>query len=411
MTLLLIVAYLLTVFLRLGLVWLNLRHRALHAGRVPPELGAAYDQATLRASLAYARDRERLELVRIAVTAVIVLAWLFGGGLSAYDDWTRRMSSSAVPQAILFFVGLQLAVSLLELGWDAIATFLVEKRHGFNKTTAGLFLQDAFKSALIGALLVAVVAAGGMALFEWTPSWYWLWFWGFAAVFSILLILIAPIVIEPLFIKTSPLADQELAHEVQQLAQKASVRVSAVLQSDASRRTAHSNAYFTGIGPVKRVVLFDTLLERLEPREVLAVLAHELGHTRLKHVPRRLYATALVALVALFAASRVLDQASLFSALGLGQASVSARVVLVGFVGSIIGFLATPLSTYLSRRQEWQADRFAAKLTQHPEDLSSALVKLARDNRADPNPHPVTSAFYDSHPRVHQRVVALRSTR
>jgi STE24 endopeptidase len=210
-----------------------------------------------------------------------------------------------------------------------------------------------------------------------------------------------------LFIKTSPLANDALAESVRELSARAGVKLTRVLQSDASRRSSHSNAYFTGIGNVKRVVLFDTLLERLTDGEILAVLGHELGHWRLRHITKRLLTTALFGLLSLYAASRLLDWNGFDVWMGVPNASVPAKVLLLGFIANLVGFAITPLSAFWSRRNEDQADAFASGLTGQPQHLASALVKLAKDNLTNLYPHPWYSAFYHSHPPTTSRVRRL----
>jgi STE24 endopeptidase len=206
-----------------------------------------------------------------------------------------------------------------------------------------------------------------------------------------------------------PLAVPELGAEVRALCERSGVHVSRILEVDASRRSSHSNAYFTGIGRVKRVVLFDTLLARMTHREILAVLAHELGHWKKHHVLMRLIVTELSSLLIAYAAFRLLAWGELGHWVGLEQASLPARIVVVAFLGSMCLFPLTPLLSYWSRRHEWQADRFARELTRDPESLASALSKLARDNLSNLHPHPLYAAFYYSHPLPSARVAALRS--
>jgi STE24 endopeptidase len=406
-TTLLIVLYLVTAAIRLTLTGLNIHHRRVHGGTVPAEFASSIDEPTLQRSSAYSADRESFGLLRYVVSVPVILWFLFGGGLATYDAWTRRVVSSNLGQWIVFFVGLSLVESLLELPFDAWATFRIEQRHGFNRSSVGLFLSDWVKGTLIGTVLVTLVTAVGAGLYFALPQYYWLCFWGFGVALATLLMLIAPTVIEPLFIKATPLENAELATAVRQLAERVGVRVTNVLQVDASRRSSHSNAYFTGIGRVKRVVLFDTLLSRLSESEILAVLAHELGHWKLRHVTQRLVTLALFALLSLYAGAQLLAWNPLPSLLGLAQTSVPALVVMLGFVASLFGFLLTPISAYWSRRHENQADAFAVRITKGGQDLASALAKLAQDNLTNLHPHPLYAAFYFSHPPACQRVRRL----
>ncbi len=231
--------------------------------------------------------------------------------------------------------------------------------------------------------------------------------WVFFALVTLFLIYLSPYVIEPLFHKFEPLRREDLAEAIRGLLAKAGIRVKRIQQVDASRRSRHSNAYFTGLGPVKRIVLFDTLLERLEDREILAVLAHEAGHWKRGHIVKRLISMEAVALLLFFAAHQLLAWGGLPGLLGLAEASFYAQVVILGFLASLAAFPWTPVSSALSRRHEWQADAFAEDLAGHPRALASALIKLARDNLANLHPHPVYAWFYYSHPPMVQRVRRL----
>ncbi len=404
---LIVIIYLVTIALRIVLAALNVRHRHLHGHVVPPEFADSIEPKVLRQSSTYNAEREGLGLVQLLFSTAVVVTFLFAGGLAAYDHWVIELIDSHLLQGVAFFVGLQFASSLLELPFDAIATFRIEQHHGFNRTTPRLFTTDWLKSTLLGMVLVAGISAAGLSLLDAAPQWYWLWFWVFGVGFALVLMLIAPYVIEPLFIKTSPLANVELAEAVQRLAARVGVKVTQVLEVDASRRSAHSNAYFTGIGRVKRVVLFDTLLQRLSAAEVLAVLGHELGHWKLRHVTKRLVSVALFGLLCLYAAAKVLAWDEFPSWVGLAHPSVPAELVMLAFLANILGFVVTPFSAYWSRCHEWQADAFANRIVGAPRDLASALVKLARDNLTNLHPHPVYAAFYHSHPPTVERVRKL----
>jgi STE24 endopeptidase len=400
-------SYLTTIVVRVALVMLNVRHRRRHGYTVPQELADHIDPSTLRGSAKYASDRETFALIQTILSALIVLWFLFGGGLTAYDRFIAELVGSRLGQGVTFFVGLLIASSLLDLPFDVFSTFRIEQRHGFNRSTPGLFFGDWLKSTLLGTVLVAGIAAGGLSLFYATPRWYWLWIWLFGLALGLGLILIAPYVIEPLFIKTSPLADEGLSKSVRELANRAGVKVTQVFEVDASRRSSHSNAYFTGIGRVKRVVLFDTLLARLSEAEVLAVLGHELGHWKLRHITQRLVVSAAFGLASLYAAAQLLAWEQFPTWFGLDSPSVPAEVVTLAFIASILGFALTPFSAYWSRRHEWQADHFAAELTGRPQDLAAALVKLAQDNLTNLHPHPLYAAFHYAHPATVLRVRKL----
>jgi len=251
------------------------------------------------------------------------------------------------------------------------------------------------------------MTGGAFYLVRFSPDWWWLWVWGFFALVTLFLMYISPYVIEPLFFKFKPVSKEGLEEDIRGLLSKAGLEVSRVMEVDASRRSRHSNAYFTGIGRVKRIVLFDTLLEQMDNREALAILAHEAGHWKKHHIVKRLILTEVGSLAVLFAAFQLLQWGGLPGLIGLEQASFSAKLVILGFLGSLISFPLTPLGSWLSRRHEWQADRFAAELSGTPDALASALIKLTRENLSNLHPHPLYARIYYSHPPVVERVARL----
>jgi STE24 endopeptidase len=256
-------------------------------------------------------------------------------------------------------------------------------------------------------LLLSLLVSGALALIRWSPGFWWLWVWGFFAAITVFLIYISPYVIEPLFLKFSSVDEKGLEEEIRAMMEKAGVKVSRVMQVDASRRSRHSNAYFTGIGRVKRIVLFDTLLTQMNHREILAILAHEVGHWKKGHLLKRLILTEAGALIAFYLSFRLLQWGGLPGLIGLSNSSLPAKLVIIMFLGSLVAFPFTPLSSWLSRRHEWQADQFACELSGTPDSLATALIKLSRENLANLHPHPLYAKFYYSHPPVVERVQRL----
>jgi STE24 endopeptidase len=405
----LLILFLVTLACRVALAGLNLSHLRRHGATLPREFEGVLDGPTLERAARYTVERTRFGLIVSVASSAVVIAFVFGGGLGAYDRWVSQTVGSFVGSGVVFFVGLGLASAVLEIPLSVYGTFWVEARYGFNRTTPGLFVADWLKSTLLGALLTALFAGAALWLVQAAPATYWLWAWALAAAFSVFLILISPYLIEPLFFKIKPLPESPLVNEVRAMARSVGVELERVLEMDASRRSSHSNAYFTGLGRVKRVVLFDTLLARMEEPEILAVLAHELGHWKLGHVLKRLIVTASFGLVAFYLGYRLLEWEGLPALVGAADGSFAARVVIVALIGSVATFPLTPLSSRWSRRHEWDADDFAKELTRRPLDLASALIKLSRDNLSNLHPHPLYAAFYYSHPPVIERVRRLRS--
>ncbi len=289
-------AYAAVTLLQVALASLNLRHLGRHARDLPEEFEGMTDAATLEQSAA-TRSSAPGWACSSVLSSLVVLGFVFGGGLAAYDALVGSLTASFVAHGVLFFVGLGVLSSVLGLPLSIYATFVVEARYGFNRTSPKLFFADWLKGLLLGGVITAALAGGALALVHSAPALYWLWAWLFFCVMSVFLILISPIVIEPLFFQFKPLSSEELAKDARALADRVGVKLERVLEVDASKRSSHSSAYFTGLGRVKRVVLFDTLLVRMSRSEILAVLAHELGHWKLGHIVKRLLVTQAVALV------------------------------------------------------------------------------------------------------------------
>ncbi|EHP85023.1 Ste24 endopeptidase [Geobacter metallireducens RCH3] len=408
MTAVIILFYLITLGAGFFLRTLNLRHLKRYGSTVPSGFEGAVEPETLRKTVAYTLDQSRLGLAESLFDAALLLIFLFGL-LPAYDRWLASLGGSFVLSGVLFFLGLTLIQTFLGIPFDLYGTFRLEVRYGFNTTTPGLWLSDLAKSTLIAVVLTGLLVAGAFALVAWSPRFWWLWVWGFFAMVSLFLMYLSPYVIEPLFNRFEPVAEEGLEEEIRALCERAGLRVSRVMQVDASRRSRHSNAYFTGIGRVKRIVLYDTLIRQMSHREILAVLAHEIGHWKKGHIRRRLILTEAGALAGSWFAWKLTGWEGFPGLIGLTDASFAARLVILGFLGSIVSSPFTPLSSWLSRRHEREADRFATDITGDAEALASALVKLSTENLSNLHPHPLYAAFYYSHPPVVERVGRLRA--
>ena len=406
-----LVAFVAVALGSLFLKWMNLRHQKREGHEVPPELADVVDVERLARIADYTQDRGRFGIVSAIVRDVAVGIFLFGGLLGGYDRFVSSLGRSPVLSGTLFFVGLALVSAVLGIPFALYASFRIEARHGFNRMSPALFFADWAKSTALSVVFIAALAAGALYLVALLPGSWWLFVWALIVVVSVVLTVLTPYLIEPLFFKMKPLHVQGLEAEVRALAEKAGVHVSRVLEVDASRRSSHSNAYFTGIGPVKRVVLFDTLFGHMAEGEILAILAHELGHWKKHHVLLRSLFSYAVAFVALYLAFRLAPSATLPGLVGLETASLPARLLILGTLASVITFPLTPLSSYWSRRHEWQADAFAVALHPSPLDLANALKKLASENLSNLHPHPLYAAFYYSHPPMPERIRKLLGVR
>ncbi len=407
MTAVLLAAWLAVVAFEYGLEALNLRHLRRHGHEVPPEFAGAIDAQRLATTCAYTLDLKRVGLAESLLENLLLFLFLFVGLGVWYDRWVAGFTDSFVFGGILFFALLTLAKALIGLPFGLYRTFVIEERYGFNAMTWRLWLSDLLKATAISAILLALLVGGAFWLVQASPDWWWLWVWAFFALFTLFFMLISPYLIEPLFFTFEPVREKGLEGKIRDLMARAGLEVSRVFQVDASRRSKHSNAYFTGIGRVKRIVLFDTLLEQMNHDEIIAVLAHEVGHWKKRHIFKRLAATELIALLGAWLAYRLLEWGGLPGLLGLSQASFSLQLVILSLLFGLAAFPLTPLASWRSRRHEREADDFACTLCGAPQALASGLIKLSRENLANLHPHPWYAAFHYSHPPVVARVRSL----
>jgi STE24 endopeptidase len=396
--------YLLVTAVKLWLDWLNLRHRQQAEQQLPQAFAGQIDQQRLARSDAYALAKDKLGLVEDLLGMVLILLFFFAGLLPWYDRLISSFSEHFILHGLLFFGMILLVQLLVGMPFSLYRNFVIEAHFGFNKMSFKLWCADTLKSLLVGTVLFVLVAGGALWLVSFAPQSWWLWVWAFWAGMTLFLMYLSPYLIEPLFFKFSPLEKEGLEDGVRELLDKAGVKAGKVLQVDASRRSGHSNAYFTGIGKQKRVVLFDTLMQQLQDKELLAVLAHELGHWRCGHIRKRLIKSQIVALVSCWLGFTLVNADWVPGLLGLAELSFAGQVLLLIWLASLLGFFWTPISSWLSRRDERQADQFAIDLVGSGQELASGLVKLARENLSSLFPHPLYVAVYYSHPDLVSRV-------
>jgi STE24 endopeptidase len=394
---------------RLALAWLNLRHLRDRGHQVPVGLEREVDADKLRKISDYTAERARFGLLHSALSSLAFGAFLFAGGLGLYDAWVARLTSSFVGGSVLFVLGLMLGGALLEIPFQLYGDFRIEAKHGFNKQSVGLWWSDWLKSTLLSLVLTGALAAGAFWLVQAAPNTWWLWVTGLITSVSLLMTFISPYVIEPLFHKMEPLEVAGLSEGIRSMTERAGVHIGRVLKMDASRRSSHSNAYFTGLGKVKRVVLYDTLLAQMSHAQILAVLAHELGHWKKHHVLIRMVVMLLLLVLGAYAAFLLAPSDVLPALVGLGSASFAARLVILMAVASALLFPLTPVFAAWSRRDEREADAFAVALHGEPRDLAEALAKLGTENLSNLHPHPLYAAFYYSHPPLTERIGSLRA--
>ena len=384
----------------------NERYVRAHANEVPPAFREMVDEPTYRRSVDYTLAKSRFGDVVTLFDAVLLTSLLFSGFLPwAFGKFTVAFGTSVWALAgFLFATGVVLSIVSLPFAW--YAQFKLEDRFGFNTTTARTWVLDRVKGFLLAAMLGFPSLALVLKLIEWTgPNW-WIWAAGVVITFQLLLLLIAPAVIMPLFNKFTPITEGELAQRIQRLLERCGFKSSGLYLMDGSKRSSHGNAFFTGFGAAKRIVLFDTLVSRLEAPEVEAVLAHELGHYRLHHIAKSMALSAAVSFVVLWVLGQLIDQAWFYQGLGVRTPSDAAALALFLMVLPEFLFFVQPLTSRYSRKREFEADAYATSHASAAE-LVRALVKLYQDNAATLTPDPLHSAFYDSHRPAAMRIARL----
>lgn len=385
----------------------NLGYMKKYGMNVPKGFEGYIDEQTLKKTYEYAVETNSLSVKESLFSSILLLLFLFGGLLNLYNSWINSLGLPFILRGIIFFLLLSYISTFLSLPFSLYGTFRIENRYGFNTMTPRLWIVDFLKSTALSTVLLGIVLSAGFWIIMESPRYWWLFIWGFFFIFSLFMMYISPYVIEPLFNKFTPLEGHELEDRIRVLMERAGIRISRVFKIDASRRSRHTNAYFSGIGKVKRIVLYDTLLELMDDNEILAVLAHEAGHWKKKHVLKMIIMTEVIAFAVAYISFRLLKVDFLASIFDIYGTSFFAKIVVLAFIYSIVSFPAAPVFSYFSRNHENEADRFASDLTNEPLWLATALMKLSKDNLSNLHPHPLYAKIYYSHPPVVERVERL----
>ena len=400
-------AYFAVVVLGYWLDYLNLSHLKKFGSVIPAEFEGQIDQALLSKTRDYNVEHTKFDFVSSVFNNIVFLLFIFVL-LNIYNSWIVSLNLPFVLAGLVFFVLLTYAETIVSMPFSLYSTFKIENRYGFNTMTFKLWLADTIKALIISSILMALLISVGLFLIQKSPDMWWLWVWCFFLVFGIFMMYISPYVIEPLFHKFTPVDDEELESGIRGLMDKVGIKVSRVFKMDASKRTKHTNAYFTGIGKVKRIVLYDTLIEKMDKDEIISVLAHEAGHWKKRHLLKHIIATEAIALIAIYIAYQLLQGDFLIELFHIEKSSFFAKVIIIGFIGSIVTFPFSPVSHYFSRRHENEADKYSYELTGNSESMISALVKLSKDNLSNLHPHPLYALFHYSHPPVLERIKSIR---
>ena len=399
----------LTTGLRLWLARRHIRHIGSCRDRVPADFSAHIELAAHQKAADYSTAKTRLGMIDILIDAALLLALTLGGVLQAlHEVWLRMFDAGGHAQGIALIVSVALISGIIDLPLSLYRTFAIEARFGFNKMTLRLFFADLIKQTLLGAALGLPLLACVLWLMQRMGEQWWLYVWATWIAFNLLVLTLYPTLIAPWFNKFTPLEDASLKSRIEALLAKCGFRAQGLYVMDSSKRSSHGNAYFTGFGAAKRIVLFDTLIARLAPAEIEAVLAHELGHFRHHHVWKRMAVLFTLSLAFLWLLGHAMNQDWFYAGLNVQAHSTALALMLFFQVVPVFTFLMHPLTSLYSRKHEYEADAYAAKHAP-PSDLIRALVKLYQDNAATLTPDPLHSAFYDSHPPALLRIARLQT--
>jgi len=406
-----VVFLLLTLGLRYWLARRHIRHVLRHRDQVPAEFAAKIPLSAHQKAADYTVAKTRFGLWAALWNTLVLTGFTLLGGLQALSTTLLHATGPGMVHQILLIVAFAIVSGALDLPFSYYRQFVLEERFGFNKMTVGLWIADAVKGGLVGAVIGLPLLWVVLTLMDRTGALWWLYAWLVWSGFQLLMMVLYPTVIAPLFNKFTPLTDDKLKDRIEGLMTRVGFAAKGLFVMDGSKRSAHGNAYFSGFGSNKRIVFFDTLLSRLAPEEIEAVLAHELGHFKLKHIIKRIGVLFALSLAFLALLGWLKTQVWFYTGLGvlplLGQSNDAMALLLFTLVLPVFTFPLSPLTSITSRKHEFEADAFAASHSD-ARDLVSALVKMYEDNAATLTPDPIHSAFYDSHPPASVRIRHLR---
>jgi STE24 endopeptidase len=388
-----------------GVDWLNVHHLK---PALPDEFKGFYDKEKYFRSQQYTREKTVVGLIQNTFTTAFIMAFILAGGFNVIDQMVRKLPFGSILTGLIYILFLTLVSGILDLPFRIYSTFVIEEKYGFNKTTSLTFILDLVK----GFLLLLVIGGPLLALVLWffqeTGSLAPLYVWVAVSLLQIFLTFIAPVVIMPLFNKFIPLEKGELRSEIERYARDHDFKLKGIYTMDGSKRSAKSNAFFTGFGRSRRIVLFDTLVEKHTADELVGVLAHEMGHYKLGHILKMMVLSILETGLLLFLLSFLMNNQALFAAFKMEQLSIYASLIFFGFLYAPVSTLLSVFTNVISRKHEYRADRFAVQTTKRGEIFVQALKKLSADNLSNLTPHPLKVFLFYSHPPVLERIQAIR---
>ncbi len=389
---------------------LNIFHLRQHGTRIPEIFRDTIDPEKLKKISAYTVDSENFQMIVTLANQGLFLAILLSGFLPWLVSGISLYRYGTIVNGLIFFAVLSIFSNLFRIPFSLYETFVIEERYGFNVMSFKTWILDLFKSIVIAAILGGFLLSLLLALVIHGGDAWWLWAWMVVGVFELILMWLFPVIILPLFYKFDPIENKGLEDRIRALIDKVGLRTKGIFKMDASKRSKHTNAFFVGIGRTKRIVLFDTLLASHAEEEILAVLAHEAGHWKKRHVLRMLVPLEILSFVSFYAVAKFLSWPMLYQTFGFQEPIVYVGLFLIGAFISLLGYFAQPLESAVSRKFEREADDFTLGLMKTAEPMCEALKRLAADNLANLNPHPLYAWFYYSHPPLVERIERLTYT-
>lgn len=375
--------------------------------KIPEEFEGIYDDEKYAKSQRYLKETTLFGQVQAGIMLPLIIAFILLGGFRVINDFAQNTAGSMILQGLIFGGILIVISQLAELPFSIYSTFVIEEKFGFNKTTAKTFILDLIKGLLLTVLIGAPIFSLVLWIFSSIPH-AWFWAWTALSLIKLFILFIAPVVILPLFNKFTPLEEGELRSKIEKFAAQQKYTLSGIFKIDGSRRSTKSNAYFTGFGKTKRIALFDTLIDNHSTDELIAVLAHEIGHCKRGHIKKSIIISLASSLLMFFILSLFITKQGLYSAFGIDSTPLYAGLIFFGFLYAPINMILGLIGNILSRKHEFEADEFAARTTGNPDNLITALKKLSVDNLSNLTPHPLKVFLEYSHPPVLARINALR---
>ncbi|MDD5677485.1 MAG: M48 family metallopeptidase [Kiritimatiellae bacterium] len=385
--------------------WLNIRQLTT---RLPADFEGYYDAARYQAAQDYLRANTWFAMIKAAIFTTLIVAFILAGGFALVDQAARHFQTGTIVTGLIFAGLLMIPIFLIQLPFSVYETFVIEERYGFNRMTVGTFVLDLLKSVALAGVLGAVALALVLWFFEKAGSWAWVYAWLGLFGFQLFLTFIAPVAIMPLFNKFVPLPPGELRQAIEAYARSQDFKIQGVYTMDGSRRSSKANAMFTGFGRFRRIVLYDTLIQKHTVPELVSVLAHEIGHYQRRHILKFLLISLVSSGLMFFVLSLMIRAPAIFQAFGVAKPSVYAGIVFFGLLYTPIDMTLSVFSNWVSRQFEYEADAFAVTSLNQPESMIAALKKLSVDNLVNLTPHPLKVFLDYSHPPVLRRIAAIR---